>query len=147
MEEKETEVQEMNEAADEEEDPVKSCASLGERSQQCGGGSNLPAECCANMICNSDTNRCEAKKCSDLGERSQQCGGGGALPVTCCDNLVCNTNNRCDEEGVGNDTTAEEDTSVADAGAVEGDISTCASDGERSNECGAANPARPALCW
>ena len=88
---------EEKEPAEEEVEPAKTCAALGERSQQCGSGANLPADCCGNMICNSDTNRCEAKECSDLGERSQECGGGGALPVTCCGNLVCNASNRCDE--------------------------------------------------
>jgi len=137
---------------DEEEEPAKKCASSGERSQECGGGADVPEDCCGNMICNSDTSRCEAKQCSDLGERSQQCGGGGALPVTCCGSLVCNANNRCDEEGGGDDAVKEEDTSnavsdtVSDTVSVGGDTSACAGDGERSIECGAANAARPASC-
>ena len=128
--------------------PTLSCGVLGERSQQCGATDpTRPTECCEGLVCAAGASplcvepfptaspTLSPPTCGVLGERSQQCGATDPTrPSFCCEGLVCaaGVSPLCVEPFP----TASPTLSPP----------TCGVLGERSQECGADDPTRPAEC-
>ena len=128
--------------------PPPTCGVLGERSQQCGAtDSTRPEVCCEGLVCAAGVSplcvepfptaspTLSPPTCGVLGERSQACGATDPTrPSFCCDGLVCaaGVSPLCVEPFP----TASPTLSPP----------TCGVLGERSQECGATDPTRPAEC-
>eukprot|EP00562_Extubocellulus_spinifer_P000269 CAMPEP_0178480164 /NCGR_PEP_ID=MMETSP0696-20121128/5559_1 /TAXON_ID=265572 /ORGANISM="Extubocellulus spinifer, Strain CCMP396" /LENGTH=303 /DNA_ID=CAMNT_0020107605 /DNA_START=82 /DNA_END=993 /DNA_ORIENTATION=+ len=115
------------------------CAVEGQRSQECGAvNPDRPATCCEGLFCQKAVCVSSLAECAAQGEKAIECGiAQTSRPETCCEGLVCDALKTC--QPIGEVPTAEPTVFIPPT-------ALCASAGDRAQDCGATNTARPQSC-
>jgi len=138
------------------------CGEVNDRAVDCGATNpNRPQSCCDGLTCEGlfcvDPSAVdeggtvgpgvEEGTCAADGDRSQQCGATRSdLPADCCDGLVCDVGDSVKCVQPTEELAPEEEVVVDEEEAPPAEDENCAGDNERSQQCGATNPVRPATC-